>query len=119
MPNDPTRQDPPRHAPVRAPGPARPGFHISTASIAVLVVCAVLTVALAYPGAIARSDAERSGYFFGVGAAAIGMPLLAGWLTHRLGSRPDVAVIIVALLCLVSRGATRLRAAGPALEARP
>ena len=110
------RQDPSPHAPVDRE--ARPGFRVSTGAKVALVVCGALCVVLAHPSAMAVPETQRAGYFFGAGLAAVGLPLLGGWLTHKLGSRPDAVIIVLALLCVVGRATSFLGAVSPALEAR-
>lgn len=85
----------------------------------VLVTCAALSVVLTWPRAMQQPEAERVGYLFGMGFAALGLPLLSGWIGRKLGIRPGPAIVIVALGILGSRvTATMQSAADSEAQAR-
>ena len=84
-----------------------------------LLVCAALSLALSWPRQMTPAGSEREGFLFGIGFAAIGLPLLSGWISRKLGIRPGPAIVIVALGILLSRiSATMQSAADSKAQAR-
>lgn len=68
-----------------------------------LLVCAALSLALSWPRQMTPAGSGREGFLFGIGVSAIGLPLLSGWISRKLGNRPGPAIVIVAVMFVVTR----------------
>lgn len=69
----------------------------------VLVVCAAVSVGLSWPLAMQLPEANRPGHLFGIGVAALGFPLLSGAISRKLGNRAGPAIVVVALMFVMTR----------------
>lgn len=91
--------------------PARPAFHVGWAARVVLIAGAALSGLLALSG----SGAREIGVVVGTVVAAVGLPLLVGWVVFRLGGRSAanpviVGVAVVSVCGSMSRQAERRQA---------